>query len=352
MSSVTVRSFLVLAVVVAGNAVAQAPWTRPNPAVKQIVDAISEERIAATMKKLESFGTRHILSEQDNPTHGIGAAQRWIVEEFKSYSPRLEVACDNFTVKKGPRIARDAELCNVIALLPGTINKDRYVLVAGHYDSIALRRRPGWTGGEGDGSTPFPPSEVLPDAPGVVDDASGTAAVLELARVMSQHEFDKTIVFAAFSAEEVGLQGSRAYATKAKEQKMAIEAVLNNDIIGSDVAGNGRSANGRLRVFSDGPEDSPARPVRTRRRSHVVYARGLRGRPAEHAERVLYESTYGDGYVRQRIGALHDAGSEDERRGADQPGAGAEAAGGGAGGDLGSAQRQRAAHARSRQDRL
>src|SRR5207249_12071146 len=84
-------------------------------------------------------------------------------------------------------------------------------------------------------------------------------AVLELARVMSKYEFGKSIVFIAFSPEEVGLHGSRAYAATAREQKMAIEAVLNNDIIGSDVSGNGRSANGRVRLFSEGPEDSAAR---------------------------------------------------------------------------------------------
>ena len=260
MSSITIRSLLILGLVLVGPALAQAPATRPNPAVKQIGDAVSEERIAATMQKLESFGTRYILSEQDHPTRGIGAAQRWIFEEFKSYSPRLEVAYDRFTVKKGPRIAHDVELANVVAILPGTINKDRQVLVAGHYDSLAVRRRQGSQPGEGEGAPP-PPAEVLPLAPGVVDDASGTAAVLELARVMSQHEFDKTIVFVAFSAEEVGLHGSRDYARKAKEQKTAIEAVLNNDIIGSDVAGNGRSANSHLRVFAEGPEDSATRAL-------------------------------------------------------------------------------------------
>ena len=51
---------------------------------KQIVDAISEDRIAANLKKLEGFGSRYILSEQDDPVHGIGAAKRWIYGEFKS----------------------------------------------------------------------------------------------------------------------------------------------------------------------------------------------------------------------------------------------------------------------------
>jgi hypothetical protein len=95
----------------------------------------------------------------------------------------------------------------------------------------------------------------------VTDDASGTAAVMELARVMSHYEFDKTIVFIAFAGEEVGLSGSQTYAAMAKQTGMQIEAVLNNDIIGSDVAGNGESATHVLRVFAAGPEDSPTREL-------------------------------------------------------------------------------------------
>src|SRR5207253_3641197 len=93
-------------------------------------------------------------------------------------------------------------------------------------------------------------------APGVTDDASGVAAVLELARVMSKQQFDKTLVFIAFSSEEGSHAGSKAYAAYAKKNGMQIEAVLNNDIIGSDVAGNGRTANNVLRGTAAGPEDS------------------------------------------------------------------------------------------------
>ena len=95
----------------------------------------------------------------------------------------------------------------------------------------------------------------------MADDASGTAAVMELARVMSQYEYDKSIIFIAFAAEEIGLNGSRNYAQEAKEKNMQIEAMLNNDIIGSDISGDGRSANNHLRVFSEGPEDSPSRAL-------------------------------------------------------------------------------------------
>src|ERR1051326_7374286 len=115
---------------------AQPPATRLNPLIVKVVEELSEERIAATMRKLESFGTRYVLSEKDNPTHGIGGAQHWIYDQFKSYSPRLQVNYDPFTIKKSQRVPQDTYLANVVAVLPGTTNKDRYVIVGGHYDSI------------------------------------------------------------------------------------------------------------------------------------------------------------------------------------------------------------------------
>jgi hypothetical protein len=269
---------------------AQSPPARLIPAVKQVVDAISEERIAANLKKLEGFGSRYILSEQDDPAHGIGAAKRWIYGEFKSYSPRLEVGYQTFRVKRGARrgqVLREVELANVVAVLPGTADKDRFVLVTAHYDSLNLKRKPKFTErerlddlvkrGVDENEAKkymqlFPTEEALGEvdaeataaetvAPGVTDDGSGTATVLELARVMSKYRFRKTLVFIAFAAEEIGMEGSKVYALAAKEKGMQIEAVLNNDIIGSVVAGNGRSASSTLRVFAGGPEDSPARAV-------------------------------------------------------------------------------------------
>src|ERR1700678_1952956 len=110
----------------------QQPQTRLNPTVKQIVDAISEERIAATLKKLEGFGTRYILSAQGDPVHGIGAAKRWIHDELQGYSPRLQVSYQDFNIKKGARqgqVIRDVDLSNIVAVLPGHAEKDHYVLV-------------------------------------------------------------------------------------------------------------------------------------------------------------------------------------------------------------------------------
>jgi hypothetical protein len=231
-----------------------------NPTIEKIVAEVSQDRIAATMKHLEGFGSRHVLSEQSSPDHGIGAAQHWITSELKSYSPRLEVQADSFSVKKTTRIIHDAELTNIIAMLPGKIDKDRFVVISAHYDSLNLIRKPGMTPTDLN-STDWAATAATPIAPGVVDDGSGVAAVMELARVMSKYEFDKSILFIAFSGEEMGLIGSKDYAKKAKEKKLNIEAVLNNDIIGSDVSGNGHAANNILNVFSADPSDSASRTL-------------------------------------------------------------------------------------------
>ena len=269
---------------------AQQPTTSINPMIQRIVDGVSEQRIAATLKQLEGFGTRYILSAQDDPMHGIGAAKHWIHDELAGYSPRLQVSYQDFTIKKGARrgqVIRDVALSNIVAVLPGTTQKDHYVLVTGHYDSLAQVRKT-YTGQEQiiaeavrqgidesearryrtilplereEGPLDFEATAAQTIAPGVTDDGSGTAAVMELARVMSGYQFDKSIVFIAFAGEEVGLSGSEFYAAQAKRDGMQIEAVLNNDIIGSDVSGNGRSSTNVLRVFSASPDDSTPREL-------------------------------------------------------------------------------------------
>jgi hypothetical protein len=260
MSATSLRLSIVAACYCAVQGLAQPPTAQLNPTVKKVVDEVSEERIGAIMKRLGDFGTRYVASETDNPTHGIGGAAKWIESEFKNYSPRLEVSLQPFSVPKTQRTPRDLDLVNIVAVLPGTMDKDRYVIISGHYDSIALRR-PQNGGVRTDDAGPTSAADADPLAPGVADDGSGTAATMELARVMSQYTFDKSIVFITFAAEEIGLNGSKAYAAKAKEEKMQIEGVLNNDIIGSDISGNGISANNHLRVFSEGPEDSPSRSL-------------------------------------------------------------------------------------------
>ena len=247
---------LTIAFLALGVAYAQAPMKALNPKVQKVVDEVSPDRVAALMQRLEGFGTRNLFSSQTDPKRGIGAAARWIRDEMASYSPRLQVRLDEHDVKKAARVFKDVHLMNVVAVLPGTTQKDRYVLITGHYDSLNIIRKK-----EGEIEKMDQEGTVAADAPGVSDDGSGTAAVMELARVLSQHEFEKTLVFVAFAGEEYGLVGSNLYAKRSAADKQIIDAVLNNDIIGNDLAGNGRTANSAVRLFSEDPIDSPSRTL-------------------------------------------------------------------------------------------
>jgi hypothetical protein len=229
-----------------------------NPRVEKVVAGVSGERIAETMKKLGSFGTRQVMSSTTDPAQGVGASRQWIHERFQSYSPRLEVRFDKHPVKASGRMTKDTDLWNVVAVLPGKTQSDVQVIVSGHYDSLASARPPGQRRVDDE---EFKAADPDASAPGVSDDASGTAVTMELARVMSQYEFDKTLVFIAFAGEEMGLYGSRLYAEAARKTGARIEAVLNNDIVGNDVAGNALMDNRRVLVFSEDPNDSPSRQI-------------------------------------------------------------------------------------------
>jgi hypothetical protein len=262
-----------------------------DPEIKAMADSVSEERIATILKKLESFGTRNIHTDTDSDTHGVIAARKWILEQFKSYSPRLEVRFDSYKVKKQGRILKDLELVNVVAVLPGTDDVERQYIVSGHYDTIALGA------GRNEDSPPSTEALLNPDtakadqpAPGVTDDGSGTAAVMELARVMSQRKFKHTVVFIAFAGEEQGLIGASLYAQKAHDEKTPIEAVLNNDIIGSDVSGNGFTDNGHVRVFSEDPNDSSSRQI-----ARYVREIGERYVPSMKVDLVFRADRFGRG---------------------------------------------------------
>lgn len=241
-----------------------------NPQVQKIVSQVDEQRIHDIIAKLVSFGTRNLMSSQDDPNRGIGAARQWIFDQMKGYSPRLQVRYDKWRVKKqGQRITQDTDLYNVVAVLPGKTMPETAIIISGHYDTLNLGtpRSQGAAGGTDRATGSIAPVQVdwsklidLP-APGACDDGSGTSAVMELARVMSQYEFDKTIMFIAFAGEEEGLVGSTLEAAKMAADKQVVEAVLNNDIIGTDKSGNGRMSNDSVSVYTDEQEDSPAQTL-------------------------------------------------------------------------------------------
>jgi hypothetical protein len=214
----------------------------PDPDIQRIVSEISADRIQRSIYVLASFKTRHTLSDPSPSGDGVGGACSWVRAEFERVAAatggRLQVATDTFTqTPVAPRIPHPVEITNVVATLPGTLpsSANRVYVVSGHYDSIVRNVL--------DADSP---------APGADDDASGVAAVLEMARVMSSREFPSTIVFMAVAGEEQGLFGSAHWAAKARAGGMDIEAMLDNDIIGNSRAPGGAVDRHTVRLFAQG----------------------------------------------------------------------------------------------------
>ena len=255
-----------------------------NPQIQKIVREISAANIEATIKKLVSFGTRHSLSETESNERGIGAARRWIKSEFDRYSResggRLQVAFDEFTQQPAQRIPTATQLVNVVATLPGRQpeSKDRIYVVSGHYDSCVCAQ------------------DVLDaktDAPGANDDGSGTAAVMEIARVMSKYEYDATLVFMTVAAEEQGLNGSTHWAEMAKEKKLNIAGMITNDIIGSSRGDDGQIDKTHVRLFAG---ELPARGELTAGMRALMEVGGENDSPTRQLARHIKE--IGEEYVR------------------------------------------------------
>jgi acetylornithine deacetylase/succinyl-diaminopimelate desuccinylase-like protein len=226
-----------------------------NRAIANIVREIDARNIEATIRKLVSFGTRSTLSEQNDPKRGIGAARDWLYAEFlkaaEASNGRMTVEKQSYEQAKAARVPEPTILTNVVATLKGSQPEatDRIYVVSGHYDSMCSS-----------------PTDAKCDAPGANDDASGTAAVLEMARVMAQYEFDATIVFMAVAGEEQGLLGSTHFAEQAKQKNWNVDAMFTNDIVGNSLGGNGVRDRGHVRVFSEGvPSNETAAEATTRR---------------------------------------------------------------------------------------
>jgi len=212
-----------------------------DPEIEKMISEVSKDSLESYLKKVVDFGTRNTLSSQTNKNRGIGAARNWVLSKFQQFvtasSGRLTAFIDTVTIKPdGRRVNRAVLLGNVVATLKGSDPSDnRIFIVSGHLDNMR--------------------SNVMDstgDAPGANDDASGVANVLECARIMSKRNFPATIIFIAVSGEEQGLLGAHFMAEKAKNHNLNIEAILNNDIIGSNHSNETNIIdNTKVRVFSE-----------------------------------------------------------------------------------------------------
>jgi hypothetical protein len=166
--------------------------------VSDYISQVSIDRIMADIQTLQDFETRFF--QHPNST----LAQNWIKEQYEILGLDVEL-------QELPAYYYSASN-NVIAIQYGTEFPDEYVVCGAHYDSY---------------------SDLIPDiAPGADDNASGTSGILEIARILSQYDFKRSIIYCAFSGEEFGLYGSGYYAEQCAKQRMNIVAYFNMDMIG------------------------------------------------------------------------------------------------------------------------
>ncbi|HZW69565.1 MAG TPA: M20/M25/M40 family metallo-hydrolase [Hanamia sp.] len=220
--------------------------------IENMVKEVSADSLQSYINTLVSFGTRNTLSTQTSNTKGIGAARNWLLKKFNEFAKnskgRLSAMIDTTTIAAdGRRVDVPVLLGNVVATLKGTDPNDKRIfIISGHLDTkrTDVMDRTG-------------------DAPGANDDGSGTAAVIECARIMSKHSFTATIIFVAVSGEEQGLLGSTFMADKAKKENWDIAGVFNNDIIGSNNSNETNIINNtKVRVFSEGiPTDATEKDI-------------------------------------------------------------------------------------------
>ena len=213
-----------------------------DPTIEQMVKEISPDSLRNYIQTMVNYGTRNTLSTQTETKRGIGAARLYVLSKFKQFAAqsngRMTTIIDTTTLQADKRrVDTTLLLGNVVATLKGTNAADnRVFIISGHLDNMRTNVM-----------------DRLGDAPGANDDASGVAAVMECARIMSKRNFGATIIFMAVSGEEQGLLGSTYMAVKSKKENLNIEAVLNNDIMGSNNSNETNNINNtQVRIFSEG----------------------------------------------------------------------------------------------------
>jgi hypothetical protein len=221
--------------------------------VAAVLAAIDPLRIRAYDSALVAFGTRHTMSDTSSTDRGIGAARRWLratLDEFAAGCDgclRVEYDTSTATISRHPD-APAVHIVNVLAWLDGRDTR-RVIVMGAHYDSCVCADDP-W--------------DAVSDAPGADDDGSGTSAVLELARVLSEHlagQLEATVVFALYAGEEQGLHGSAALARRLHADGYTVVAAMTDDIVGNVSTGGGRTDSTSVRIFAADPDNGGSREL-------------------------------------------------------------------------------------------
>jgi len=232
-------------------------FSQTDQKLYDIIDNVSAERIKSDVKTLADFGTRHTLSDTVSETRGIGAARRWIKSEFETISSKCNNCLDVFYQKDlvpegdNARIVHDVWVVNVVAIQRGTKYPNRFVIMSGDIDSRVSD-----------------PTDFTSDSPGANDNASGMAGTIEAARVLSNYEFESSIIYVGLSGEEQGLFGGKGLAKYAKDRNWKIIGIMNNDMIGNIKGVDGVIDNRTFRIFS---EPVPPTETETQRRARRFY---------------------------------------------------------------------------------
>jgi Zn-dependent M28 family amino/carboxypeptidase len=223
--------------------------------IYDIINTVSEDRLRDDVKTLTEFGTRNTFSDTLSDTRGIGAARRWIKNEFETISKDCNNCLDvfyqkDFVTKAGNRrVPHDAWVVNVVAIQKGTTYPNRYIIMSGDIDSRASDTM-----------------DFTTDAPGANDNASGMAGAIEAARVLSKYQFESSIIYTGLSGEEQGLFGGAGLAQYAKDNNWDIIGILNNDMIGNIEGVDGVIDNRSFRIFSEPVPPNETDRQRTARR--------------------------------------------------------------------------------------
>jgi hypothetical protein len=201
------------------------PWS-------DLVDQVSADRLKNTIETLSSWNTRNTNTPE------AWEVAEWIASQYRQL-PHMEVEVWEYEIASGRRVPETKRVPQVIATLPG--RSTRRVMVGGHFDTL---------------NADFEGDLFSLRAPGANDDASGTALAMEVGRLMAANTWENTLVFCAFSGEEQGLLGSRALATRAREESWVVDALLSNDMVGNSSTVRGAADGQTLRIFS---EENPDR---------------------------------------------------------------------------------------------
>ncbi len=261
------------------------PMADPAREVAALMSAVELDRLMVHVQTLQNFYTRHVNSTQTSATQGIGAAREYISAQFRAIQQmsngRLYTFDQEFQVTYAGLTTRQY---NVAAVIQGTEPGAGTVVVGAHYDSV---------GQPMDSGTAY--------APGANDNATGVAAIIEIARILSARPHRSSIMLVAFSAEEIGRRGSIAFARYLVDQRVDVIGMFNIDGIGNANDRRGNVNDTELRIFSDGPnETSPSRHM-ARTAEFISFTSGLPIKMIVE-DAIDREGRYGDHFSFSEVG--------------------------------------------------